>query len=41
MPDEVTEGYRHMAADTDREAEAMEWVEGVAWDVDDQDIPAH
>ena len=24
------EGYRRMAADTGREAEAMEWVEGTA-----------
>ena len=41
VPDDIREGYRQMAADTEREAAATEWVEGVAWDVDDQDIPAH
>ena len=33
---DIREGYRQMAADTEREAEAMEWVEGVAWAVDDE-----
>ena len=41
VPDNIREGYRQMAADIEREAAATEWVEGVAWDVDDQDIPAH
>ena len=36
VPDDIREGYRQMAADVEREAEAMEWVEGVAWDVDDE-----
>lgn len=41
MQDEVREDYRQIADDTERKAEAMEWVEGVAWDVDDRDLPAH
>ena len=32
---DIPKGYRQMAADIEREAAAMEWVEGVAWDVDD------
>ena len=27
---DLQEGYRQMAADTEREAEAMEWIEGTA-----------
>ena len=29
-------GYRQMAADTERETEAMEWMEGTAEDVGDE-----
>ena len=31
--DALHEGYRQMAADTEREAEAQEWIEGTALDV--------
>ncbi len=33
---DIQEGYRQMAADTEREAEAMEWVEGTAEDIRDE-----
>lgn len=31
--DDLDEGYRAMAADADREAEALEWAEGLIGDV--------
>ena len=34
--DAMDEGYRQMAADTAREAEAREWVEGTAEDIADE-----
>ena len=34
--DAIDEGYRRMAADTAREAEAREWVEGTAEDIADE-----
>ena len=34
--DALDEGYRLMAADTAREAEAREWVEGTAEDIADE-----
>lgn len=36
MDDDIQEGYRQMAADTERETEAMEWMEGTAEDVSDE-----
>ena len=33
---DIQEGYRRMAADTEREAEAMEWAEGTAEDIRDE-----
>ena len=33
---DIREGYRRMAADTEREAEAMEWIEGTAEDIRDE-----
>lgn len=33
---DLQEGYRQMAADTVREAEAMAWIEGTAEDVRDE-----
>ncbi len=33
---DIEEGYRRMAADTQREAEAMEWMEGTAGDIGDE-----
>lgn len=33
---DLQEGYRQMAADTEREAEAMEWIEGTAEDIRDE-----
>ena len=36
MYGDIREGYRQMAADTEREAEAMEWLEGTAEDVRDE-----
>ena len=33
--DDIREGYRRMAADTEREAEAEEWLEGTAEDISD------
>ena len=33
---DIREGYRRMAADTEREAEAMEWIEGTAQDIRDE-----
>ena len=35
-PHVMEEGYRQMAADAEREAEAMEWVEGTSEDVGDE-----
>jgi hypothetical protein len=32
----MEEGYRQMAADVEREAEAMEWVEGTSEEVGDE-----
>ena len=36
MYGDLQEGYRRMAADTEREAEAMEWLEGTAEDIRDE-----
>ena len=33
---DIREGCRQMAADTEREAEAMEWLEGTAEDIRDE-----
>lgn len=33
IPSDVEEAYRQMAADEEREAEAMEWTEGLIGDV--------
>ena len=33
---DIQEGYRQMAADTEREAEAREWIEGTAADIGDE-----
>ena len=33
---DLQEGYRQMAADTEREAEAMEWIGGTAEDIRDE-----
>ena len=33
---DIREGYRQMSADTEREAEAMAWVEGTAEDIMDE-----
>ena len=33
---DIQEGYRQMAADTEREAEAMEWIEGTAEAIRDE-----
>ena len=33
---DLQEGYRQMAADTEREAEAMEWIEGTAEAIRDE-----
>ena len=33
---DLQEGYRLMAADTELEAEAMEWIEGTAEDIRDE-----
>ena len=33
---DLQEGYRQMAADTEREAEAREWIEGTAEDISDE-----
>ena len=33
---DLQEGYRRMAADTEREAEAVEWLEGTAEDSRDE-----
>ena len=33
---DIQGGYRQMAADTEREAEAMEWVEGTAEGIGDE-----
>ncbi len=34
--DDIAEGYRQMAADTERESEAMEWIEGTSTDFSDE-----
>ncbi len=34
--DEISEGYRQMAADRKRESEAIEWIEGTATDIVDE-----
>ena len=36
LTDNLDEGYRQMADDTEREAEAIEWVEGTAAEVSDE-----
>lgn len=36
MYGDLQEGYRQMAADTVREAEAMAWIEGTAEDIRDE-----
>ena len=36
MYGDLQEGYRQMAADTVREAEAREWIEGTAEDIRDE-----
>jgi len=36
MPREIVEGYRAMAADEQREKEALEWVEGLTGDIADE-----
>lgn len=36
MYGDIQEGYRQMAADTVREAEAREWIEGTAGDIRDE-----
>lgn len=36
MYGDLQEGYRQMAADTEREAEAREWIEGTAEDILDE-----
>jgi len=36
----IQEGYRQMAADTVREAEAMAWIEGTAEDIRHQAVMA-
>ena len=36
MYGDLQEGYRQMAADTEREAEAREWIEGTAEDIRDE-----
>lgn len=33
---DLQEGYRQMAAGTEREAEAREWIEGMAWTIRDE-----
>ena len=33
---DLQEGYRQMAADTEREAEAREWIEGTVKDIRDE-----
>lgn len=33
---DVREGYRRMATDTQREVEAMEWIEGTAENINDE-----
>ena len=35
IPSDIEEAYRQMAADEEREAEAMEWTEGLIGDVVD------
>lgn len=35
VQDDLAEGYRAMAADEEREREAMEWIEGLISDVPD------
>jgi len=36
MPREIIEGYRAMAADEQREREALEWIEGLTADIADE-----
>ena len=36
IPDELAEGYRAMAADEERERDALEWVENLAGDIADE-----
>ena len=36
LTDNLDEGYRQMASDTEREAEATEWIEGTAAEVSDE-----
>lgn len=36
LPEALEEGYRAMAADEAREADASEWVEGLVGDVSDE-----
>jgi hypothetical protein len=36
VPDDLEEGYRAMAADEEHEREALEWIEGVIADADDE-----
>ena len=33
---DIAEGYRQMAADTEREIEATEWIEGNSMDIHDE-----
>ncbi len=36
MAGDLDEGYRQMSGDTEREAEASEWIEGTATEVSDE-----
>ena len=36
LSDDLDEGYRQMAGDAEREAEAAEWIEGTATEVSDE-----
>jgi predicted CopG family antitoxin len=36
IPQEVAEGYRAMAADEQRQSEALEWVENLTGDIADE-----
>ncbi len=35
-PDDLAEGYRAMAADEERERDALEWVENLTGDIADE-----
>ena len=36
LPDDFAEGYRAMAADEERERDALEWTEGLTGDIADE-----